>query len=111
MTPTKKSSSCTKCNAGKYQNQRGQAICLPCEIGKFSKETENADCITCGGGNDPPENNEQLAYQDLTGQISCKLCDANNNEVASSSKTGCNTCSSTHGPNSFLTSANTCDYW
>ena len=43
-------SSCSKCGAGKYQNQKGKALCYECPPGKKQNSPRTKECDECPSG-------------------------------------------------------------
>jgi len=66
---------CLSCNSGKFSGQRKSTRCFDCDPGSYSQigtpdGQAFSQCTTC---NNPPI--PVLQYQNLPGQVSCKMCD------------------------------------
>ena len=107
-TNTSASDLCAPCTSRTYQDSRGEAVCKDCPIGQYSEQTAQIACRRCGEGTSAPNDDAELSYSDEEGQMFCKMCP--NTEVATATKTGCNTCESEKGLNSFKDGANKCAY-
>ena len=104
------SDECTKCSQGNYQDQRKQQDCLKCPSGRYGDQQGLVKCDLCGNAANPlPRNNQPtLSYQNQLGKSWCELCVGG--KVATTSKTGCNTCSVEKGLDSYKDASAQCQY-
>lgn len=72
---------CSGCDAGQYQDESGTTSCKGCDAGKYQAETGQTGCKGCAAGK----------YQDNNGQTECKACLAHSISSVSSSTT-CTAC-------------------
>ena len=90
--------SCSLCEAGKYQSSSGQSSCQSCAAGQYQSSTGQSSCQSCAAGQ----------YQSSTGQSSCQSC--SNGQTSASGSTSSGDCYSTGSGDSGGDDDSGCDY-